>query len=202
MNENAMPLLARAALIALLGVWVWLMIRIMVNEWKRNKGPSVGPIRFVTVVSERRGTNMKYDIMELEVGLPASETPDTIGHELTIERAETADGELLATETMADVGRAATFEAVQDTEVKLSVVAIDNATPPSKSEPKTLTFSVPDTIAPAAPSGEFTIKATAERQVGIDPASSEGDSAGTSDPAPPEDPAEADPAETETTPGE
>ncbi len=134
----------------------------------REKRPVVGPFRFVEAVSERKDASMKYDIMNLEVGLPESESQDVVGYELTITRAETAGGELQTVETVAGAAGVATFEGVQDTEVTLSYVAIDNATPPNRSEPATITFSVPDTIAPAQPSGEFTIEAVGERTVGED----------------------------------
>ena len=166
--------------IAVVGAWI--VYRIF-NE---KNGPTVGPFRFLEVVSERRSINMKYDVIKFKVGLPEGSS-DIVSRELTITRAETAAGELQAEEVISTSMMELEFEGVQDTEVTLSCTALDNATPtPNRSEPKEITFTVADTIAPEL-TGDFSITEIDERTVGEeDPASSDDDSAATGEVGPDE----------------
>ena len=168
-------------------VATWFVYRLF-----REKRPSVGPFRFVTAVSERKDATMKYDLIKIKVGLPASTSGDVVRRELTIRRAETADGVLEAAEVISTRMMELEIEAVQDSVVDLSCVAIDDAD--NRSEPKELTFTVADTVAPDL-SGDFSIAAIGERTVGEDPVEPEPEEpADTDDPVEPEpeEPADAD----------
>lgn len=178
---------------AVVAVEAWFVYRMF-----RNKGPNVGPFRFIRAVAERKDASMKYDLIKIKVGLPASTAGDVARRELTIRRAETADGELKAEEVFSTSMAELEFEAVQDSIVDLSCVAFDDAEPPNKSEPKEISFEVEDTVAPDQ-SGDFTIETIGERTVGAGPASSEEESA---DEATAESETETGASPAETPPGE
>lgn len=104
------------------------------------------------------------DILKLAVKLPAVTSGGAIKYILNIVRSDTGFGELPAAEiqdiplTQAEV----VMEAVQDSTIKLSIVAVDeagNQSPPTEAE-----FTVLDTIPPSL-TGDFSVRAVGERTV-------------------------------------
>ncbi len=142
--------------VAIAGAW-------FVYRKFREKGPSVGPFRFVIAVSERKENGM--DILTYKVGLPESTSGDVVKKVLTINRSTDADGKLKMVETVDLAPKAETVdvEAAEGSQVDLSLVAIDNAGNES-SPPVRKTFQANDTVPPEL-TGEMTVEATAERTV-------------------------------------
>lgn len=141
-------------------VAAWFVYRMFKED-----GPTVGPFRFVVTVSERKDADMGKDIIKLKVGLPASTAGDVVKRELTIKRADDDNGRLPSSQIIPTAMMEVEFEAVQDTDVTLSCVAIDDAG--NRSEPKEITFAVAATIAPEL-SGDFSVAAIGERTIGED----------------------------------
>jgi len=162
--------------------------------WKieQRRRPIVGRFGAVKAIGQRKVAGM--DIMEYRVGLPISESGDVVKKVLNVKRTDTADGVLEAEETieMGPLETAIDIEAVQGSQVDLSLVAVDDVG--NVSAPVTLSFLAADTIPPKL-TGELTVAVMSERTVPPEPGPDEtadevaGDEAEADDEEPATDPA-------------
>lgn len=136
-----------------LAAWIVLVLR-----WLAGTRPTVGPIGKIELVSERRINHM--DILKYSVTLPT----DANILALTVDRsvASEANG-VAAHEVLSPVTGPVEIEAVQDSEVTLSLTATDEAG--NISAPVVREFTAMDTIPPQMYSDAIGVELIGERTV-------------------------------------
>ncbi len=116
----------------------------------------------VHLLSERKEAGM--DILKFRVGIPTTEDSDVVGRQLVVQRDVAPAGILEPEETidLDDTQDSIDIEAVQDSNVSLSLTAVDDSG--NHSAPLTFQFQALDTIPPEI-QGSFTVTAVEERSV-------------------------------------
>ena len=134
-------------------------------KWNPRWGSQIS----VVITAERQAQSM--DIIQITLGIPQGLSTDVVKKVITVDRTP-LDGELAAhlEEDLAADQNTFVVEAIQDTEVNVSIVAVDDAG--NESEPVTLSFTATDTIPPVLEGG-ITAEMTGERNVPDAPAGGE-----------------------------